>query len=88
MSLLLSSFKVSVHDDEEDDNIVFWRLETDLLRVVLIFRIGLGILELLEVGLTLLSSWSLCKVSKVFLMHAIFLSCASEIPFNSLPSPV
>ena len=43
---------------------------------------------LLAVGLTLFGSWSLFKVSKMFLIHVIFLSCASEIPFSNLPSPV
>ena len=91
ISLLFKSFKVSVHEDEEDDRILFWKLVTDLVRLGLSFRMGLDILEFLVVGVILFGSSRsqlLCKVSKVFLMQVIFLSCASVMFFSNLPSPV
>ena len=89
MSLLLRSFNVSVHEDDDDDNRVFWKLVTDLLRLVLIFSVGLDILGILVTeGVSLFGSWSLRNDSKVFLIQVIFLSCVSVIFFNNLPSPV
>ena len=50
ISLLFNSFNVSVHEDEEDDRMVLWKLVTALLRLVLSFRMGLDIRELLVVA--------------------------------------
>lgn len=64
MSLLFNNFRVSVHEDEEDDKIVlvFWKLVGELLRVVLSCREGFVTLVTAKFLLFLFGSMSLFMV--------------------------